>query len=59
MFHLNGQIGLIGWNTRYGSDARRLEKFVLGIEGKRLTYRQVSKPLSFVEDTSPFEHCPQ
>ena len=33
------------WNTRHDSDGKRLERFARWIEGKRLTYRQVSKPL--------------
>lgn len=33
------------WNTRQDSDGQRLERFARWIEGKRLTYRQVSKPL--------------
>ncbi len=33
------------WNTRQDSDGKRLERFARWIEGKRLTYRQVSKPL--------------
>jgi len=32
------------WNTRQDSDGQRLETFARWIEGKRLTYRQVSKP---------------
>ena len=32
------------WNTRHDTDGERLEKFVQWIEGKRLTYRQVSQP---------------
>jgi transposase-like protein len=33
------------WNTRHDSDGQRLEKFGRWIEGKRLTYRQISQPL--------------
>jgi hypothetical protein len=33
------------WNTRLDSDGKRLERFVRRIEGKRLTYRQVSHTL--------------
>lgn len=33
------------WNTRHDTDGQRLGKFVQWIEGKRLTYRQVSQPL--------------
>jgi len=33
------------WNTRQDSDGKRVEKFARWIEGKRLTYRQVSQPL--------------
>ena len=33
------------WNTRHDSDGQRLERFGRWIEGKRLTYRQVSQPL--------------
>jgi len=33
------------WNTRHGADGQRLETFARWIEGKRLTYRQVSQPL--------------
>lgn len=33
------------WNTRHDTDGERLGKFVQWIEGKRLTYRQVSQPL--------------
>ena len=33
------------WNTRHDTDGQRVEKFVRWIEGKRLTYRQVSQPL--------------
>ena len=33
------------WNTRHDSDGRRVEKFARCIEGKRLTYRQVSQTL--------------
>jgi transposase-like protein len=33
------------WNTRHDTDLIRLAKFVAWIEGKRLTYRQVSRPL--------------
>jgi transposase-like protein len=33
------------WNTRRESDGKRLESFARGIQGKRLTYRQVSQPL--------------
>ena len=33
------------WNTRQDSDGQRLEKFARWIEGKRLTYRQVSQTL--------------
>lgn len=32
------------WNTRHDTDGQRVEKFARGIEGKRLTYRQVSRP---------------
>jgi transposase-like protein len=32
------------WNTRHDTDGKRLEKFARWIEGKRLTYRQVSQP---------------
>jgi len=31
------------WNTRQDSDGQRLERFAHWIEGKRLTYRQVSQ----------------
>ena len=33
------------WNTRQDSDDERLERFAQWIQGKRLTYRQVSKTL--------------
>ena len=33
------------WNTRQDSDGNRLERFAQWIQGKRLTYRQVSKTL--------------
>jgi len=33
------------WNTRHDSDGQRLERFGRWIEGKRLTYHQVSQPL--------------
>jgi len=33
------------WNTRHDADGQRLETFARWIEGKRLTYRQVSQPL--------------
>ena len=33
------------WNTRHDRDDQRLERFGRWIEGKRLTYRQVSQPL--------------
>jgi hypothetical protein len=33
------------WNTRQDSDGKRLERFARWIEGKRLTYREVSQPL--------------
>jgi len=33
------------WNTRHDSEGQRLEKFARWIEGKRLTYRQVSPRL--------------
>ena len=33
------------WNTRHDSEGRRLERIARWIEGKRLTYRQVSHPL--------------
>jgi hypothetical protein len=33
------------WNTRHDTDGQRLETFARWIEGKRLTYRQVSQPL--------------
>lgn len=33
------------WNTRHDTDSQRLQTFARGIEGKRLTYRQVSQPL--------------
>jgi len=33
------------WNTRHDSDGRRIEKFARWIQGKRLTYRQVSQTL--------------
>lgn len=33
------------WNTRHDTDGQRFGKFVRWIEGKRLTYRQVSRPL--------------
>lgn len=33
------------WNTRHDSDGQRLQRFGRWIEGKRLTYRQVSQPL--------------
>ncbi len=33
------------WNTRQDSDGKWLERFARWIEGKRLTYRQVSKTL--------------
>lgn len=33
------------WNTRHDTDGARLGKFVQWIQGKRLTYRQVSQPL--------------
>ena len=33
------------WNTRHDSDGQRLERLGRWIEGKRLTYRQVSQPL--------------
>jgi transposase-like protein len=33
------------WNTRHDTDAKRLKIFTRSIEGKRLTYRQVSQPL--------------
>ena len=33
------------WNTRHDTDGQRLTKFFQWIEGKRLTYRQVSQPL--------------
>jgi len=33
------------WNTRHDRDGQRLERFGRWIEGKRLTYRQVSQPL--------------
>ena len=33
------------WNTRRDSDGKRLERFARRIEGKRLTYRQVSQTL--------------
>ena len=33
------------WNTRLDSDGKRLERFARRIEGKRLTYRQVSQTL--------------
>jgi transposase-like protein len=33
------------WNTRRDSDGHRLKTFARWIEGKRLTYRQVSQPL--------------
>lgn len=32
------------WNTRHDTDAQRVQKFAQWIEGKRLTYRQVSQP---------------
>jgi len=33
------------WNTRHDTDGHRLKTFARWIEGKRLTYRQVSQPL--------------
>jgi transposase-like protein len=33
------------WNTRKDSDGQRVGRFAQWIEGKRLTYRQISKPL--------------
>lgn len=33
------------WNTRHDTDSSRLKTFARWIEGKRLTYRQVSQPL--------------
>ena len=33
------------WNTRHDTDGQRLQTFGRCIEGKRLTYRQVSRPL--------------
>jgi len=33
------------WNTRHVSDGKRLEQFAQWIEGKRLTYRQVTQTL--------------
>ncbi len=33
------------WNTRHDTDGQRLGKFLQRIEGKRLTYRQASRPL--------------
>jgi hypothetical protein len=33
------------WNTRQDTDGRRLARFAQGIEGKQLTYHQVSQPL--------------
>jgi len=33
------------WNTRHDTDGQRLQKFIGWIAGKRLTYRQVSRPL--------------
>jgi transposase-like protein len=33
------------WNTRHDPDGKRMETFAGQIEGKRLTYRQVSHPL--------------
>jgi len=33
------------WNTRHDTDGPRLEKCAGGIEGKRLTFHQVSQPL--------------
>jgi len=33
------------WNTRRDTDSQRLRRFIEWIEGKRLTYRQVSQPL--------------
>jgi transposase-like protein len=33
------------WNTRHDPDGIRLERFMGGSEGKRLTYRHVSQPL--------------
>lgn len=33
------------WNTRHHADGQRLATFARWIEGKRLTYRQVSQPL--------------
>jgi len=33
------------WNTRHDRDGQRLERFGRWIEGKRLTYREVSQPL--------------
>ena len=33
------------WNTRRDTDGQRLETFARWIDGKRLTYRQVSQPL--------------
>jgi transposase-like protein len=33
------------WNTRHETDGQRVQTFARWIEGKRLTYRQVSRPL--------------
>jgi transposase-like protein len=33
------------WNTRHETDGQRVQRFARGIEGKRLTYRQVSHSL--------------
>jgi transposase-like protein len=33
------------WNTRHDTDGHRLKTFARWIEGKRLTYRQVTQPL--------------
>ena len=33
------------WNTRHDRDGQRVRRFARWIEGKRLTYRQVSQPL--------------
>ena len=33
------------WNTRHDTDSQRVKTFARWIEGKRLTYRQVSQPL--------------
>ena len=41
------------WNTRHDADGQRLETFARWIEGKRLTYRQVSHLYAIVKYTSP------